>query len=259
VHQRSRLRSAVEADFHRKYGRLVGYLLPLDLLREARSAMIDRVGRPARKETSRGQRRAVCLARDPARVEANVEVSDVSVTPSGRPPRDEFVAADLVELDYALARACARARSAYRTIEPWPDRVRASLAALLELFDEEPRLARVCVMDSMTSGSAAAGRRKEVVAALIGVIDEGRDSSRGGTPPPYAAEGVLAGALGAIHGRLAQPDPEPLIELLHPLMSFIVLPYRGALVARAELDRPSGVRSRGLPESTPPVRQPVWD
>jgi hypothetical protein len=200
--------------------------------------MIKRMGRPARQDRSHGQRRSARLAGDSVRAEAD---------------------ADLVELDYALARACERARRVYETVEPWPDRVRASLAALLDLFDEEPRLARVCVMYSTTPGSAAAARRKDVLAVLAGVIDEGRDSCYGRVPPPFTAEGVLAGALGAIHGRLVQPDSEPLIELLDPLMSFIVLPYMGAFAARGELAGSTVVRSREPSEVASPMGHAVRD
>lgn len=133
----------------------------------------------------------------------------------------------------------------YKRDRPWTDRVRASLAALLELFEEEPRLAQLCVIDSMTVGRSAAARRQAILGAVARAIDEGRALCRGHEPPPVTAEAVLAGTLGAIHGRLLQSDPGPLTELLNPLMSFIVLPYGGVAAARRELSRPAPRRVRG--------------
>lgn len=144
---------------------------------------------------------------------------------------------ELAALDDALTQAADRARAAYDEHEPWGDRVRAALRALLELFDEQPELAKLCVMQSAIVAPRTLARREEVLAALAGVIDEGRDSTRRQQPPPLTARGVVAGTIGAVRARLQQREPEPLIELLNPLMSFIVLPYLGAGAARRELSR----------------------
>jgi hypothetical protein len=42
-----------------------------------------------------------------------------------------------------------------------------------------------------------------------------------------------------IHARLLEQHPEPLTELLNPLMATIVLPYRGHTAAARELARPA--------------------
>ncbi len=83
--------------------------------------------------------------------------------------------------------------------------------------------------------------------AVVRAIDEGRVLCRGHEPPPLTAEALLSGALGSIHGRLMQPDAEPLIGLLRPLTSFIVLPYAGVAAARRELSRPAPKRGGRSP------------
>jgi hypothetical protein len=162
--------------------------------------------------------------------------------PSGHPERSE-----LAGLDDALARAADRARVAYDKHDPWSRRVRAALCALLELFDEEPNVARLCVVQSATIAPGALARREDILTGLARVIDEGRDSTGRQQPPPLTARGVVAGTIGAVRARLQQPDSEPLIALLNPLMSFIVLPYLGAGAARRELSRrvPAPRRERG--------------
>lgn len=152
---------------------------------------------------------------------------------------------ELIALERAVARATNCARAAYDDCEPWAARVRAALRALLELFDEEPKLARLCVMQAAMVGPGALARREEILATLASVIDEGRDCTGRQQPPPLTARGVVAGTIGAVRARLQQPDPEPLIELLNPLMSFIVLPYLGAGAARRELARRVPARRHG--------------
>jgi hypothetical protein len=202
--------------------------------------MIAHVARRPRHGIAHAQRRASRLEDQHARhlsVVPSAPLSAVSLHPprgaSGQhPDRSELAA-----LDDALTHAANCACAAYEDREPWAGRVRAALRALLDLFDEEPRLAKLCVMQSAVIGPGALARREEVLATLARVIDEGRDCTRRQQPPPLTARGVVAGTIGAIRARLQQPDSEPLIELLNPLMSFIVLPYLGAGAARRELSR----------------------
>ncbi len=135
-----------------------------------------------------------------------------------------------------MAVAAGRAGAAYETHDRWVDRVRAGLFALLAFFDEQPRLARLCVVQSSAAGPATLARRSELLDQLARILDQGRGAARR-QPPPLTAEGVVAGALGVIHSRLLEPDPGALIELLNPLMGFLVLPYLGGGAARIELTR----------------------
>jgi AcrR family transcriptional regulator len=150
----------------------------------------------------------------------------------------------LAAVDVGVACAAERAREASASADSWVDRVRAGLCAILEFLDEEPALAQVCVVQSMRAGPAVTKRRGELLTKLEEHVDQGRlGASR--EPPPLTVEGVVAGVLGIIQSRLAQPEPVSLVELLGPLTSFIVLPYLGLARARRELARsPPGVSSR---------------
>lgn len=142
----------------------------------------------------------------------------------------------LAAFEEAVALAGARARARYETHERWVDRVRAGLFALLSFFEEQPKLARLCVVQSSSAGPTALARRSELLDQLARILDQGRAAARR-QPPPLTAEGMVAGALGVIHSRLSQPALGGLVELLNPLMSFLVLPYLGGRAARMELDR----------------------
>jgi AcrR family transcriptional regulator len=144
----------------------------------------------------------------------------------------------LAAIEQALELMGERAGAAYGEHERWVDGVRAGLLELLALCDQEPRLARLTVVQSAAAGPAALECRREVLARLARVIDHGRADARA-APPPLTAEGVVGGVLSVIHTRLLKPGSGALVELLNPLMSMIVLPYLGSAAARRELSRSS--------------------
>ncbi len=167
-------------------------------------------------------------------------------------------------------------------VQGWRERIRAALTALLECFDAEPGLARLCVVETLKAGPAVLERRRQGLELLGAAVDEGRrESKRDSSPVPLAAEAVVGGVLSVIHARLlAYPAPvvgghdmgkdarwslldtaredarrppldcarddacRSLLELRNPLMSMIVHPYLGAAAAERELDQPLPQGSR---------------
>jgi AcrR family transcriptional regulator len=160
----------------------------------------------------------------------------------------------------------------------WREQIRAGLCALLVLFDEEPALGSLLVVDALGAGPEVLQRRARVLETLTAIIDQGRATAGRGratsssaSSPPLAAEGVVGAVLSVIHARMLERrahaststtdtfttngssratssptriprrdrEPAPLIELLNPLMGVIVLPYLGQAAARRELDHPT--------------------
>lgn len=130
----------------------------------------------------------------------------------------------------------------------WRERVRAGLMVLLESFDGDPGIARLCVVETLKAGPRGLERRRTVIDALTRAIEEGRREAKGADPPALTAESLIGGAVSVIHARLVQPntglsgesgrqDAPRMVELLNPLMSMIVLPYLGPATARRELER----------------------
>jgi DNA-binding MarR family transcriptional regulator len=156
--------------------------------------------------------------------------------------------ANRVAFEQALALAGGLATAAFQAQEGWADRVRAGLFALLEFFDEEPALARLCVVDSAQAGPGVLARRTEVLDRLARVLDDERAPARA-YPPPLTAQAVVNGVLGVLHQRLQDPSPGALVSLTGPLMSFIVLPFLGARAARRELSRPLDATATPLKRS----------
>jgi DNA-binding MarR family transcriptional regulator len=163
----------------------------------------------------------------------------LALVPSAPVPAGiEREAAELEAFEQALALAVERAGAAFQAQEGWVDRVRVGLTALLELFDEQPALARYLVVSSAQAGPAVLARRGEVLERLAVLLDDERAPART-YPPPLTAHAVASGVLGVLYAQLSQPEPGSLAELASSLMSFVVTPFLGARAARRELRHPS--------------------
>jgi AcrR family transcriptional regulator len=121
---------------------------------------------------------------------------------------------------------------------PWRERIRAGLWAILSLFDREPALARVCMVQAFRGGPRVLERREEILKGLATVVDEGRlEGARGGGCSQLTAEGVVGAAFAIVYARLLRGERKPLTGLLGELMGMIVLPYLGVAAARREQSR----------------------
>jgi AcrR family transcriptional regulator len=162
----------------------------------------------------------------------------------------------LAALDHAIEQAGRAVVPAHERESKWRERMRASLVALLELFDERPALARFLVVDSLGAGPHALERRRRVLARATGLVDKGRDEAKGSyRPSALTAEGIVGGCLSVIQARLLDKDRKPLIELVNPLMGMIVLPYLGAGAASRELEHASTKSHESTsPRSLDPLR-----
>jgi AcrR family transcriptional regulator len=134
----------------------------------------------------------------------------------------------------------------------WQDALRAGLLALLQALDADPHAARFLLVESPAAGRLTAERRRLLLAKLAKAIDRGRRERAKGVPalPPLVAEGLAGGVCSLLQARLLEPDHVPLVRLVNPLMSMLVLPYLGPAAARAELRRPAP-RTRAVATAEP--------
>jgi AcrR family transcriptional regulator len=201
----------------------------------------------------------------------------------------------LAVFEDALARATQVAVGAAQdTPSAWRERVRAGLAALLGLFDEEPALGSLLVVDALGAGPEVLECRARALESLAAIVAQGssaakrkRGTSSEESSPPLTAEGVVGAVLSVVHARMLERrraharaahartvsrsavngsarsvrEPAPLIELLNPLMGVIVLPYLGQAAARRELDHPTpqtpSARTSGSTGGTPKSPTPA--
>ena len=148
----------------------------------------------------------------------------------------------------ALARLTERVADAYGRGDSadWAGRVRAGLTGLLVFLEEEPKLARVLVVDALRGGPRVLARRARMLEELSVVVqrDGARARGRQGGLPGLTGEGVVGAAFGMIHTRLSQRDGQgadagSLLGLRNALVATVVLPYLGFAAARRELARPA--------------------
>ena len=145
----------------------------------------------------------------------------------------------LAAFDQVIEDMRVKAASAYNEGSSWREGVRAALASILIFMDQERGLARVCVVDTLRAGEAVLERRARVLDQLARVVDRARTVEKHQRDPPsLAAEAVVGGVVSVLHDRLTEYASTPLLPLLGPLMSMIVLPYLGEGAARAELNAP---------------------
>lgn len=121
--------------------------------------------------------------------------------------------------------------------EAWPRRVRARLRAVLELFDSEPDLGRVALVEVNAAGPEGVRRQREAMWRLGPCLERGRSEQAGAGGLPRGLATMAIGAAAALMAEeLRRPDPD-LMGLLDDLHFALLLPYLGAEAAAEEMRR----------------------
>lgn len=161
--------------------------------------------------------------------------------------REDCLVAILADAEARAQQAVLDAGAAHG---PWRERVRRGLWAILCLFDAEPALARVCLVESQRAAGRVSVERERILVGLATAIDAGAGhGGRGGPVSALTAEALVGAVVAVLAARLGdwpERGGERLTELhklLGELMAMIVLPYLGAGAARRELERPLPERS----------------
>jgi AcrR family transcriptional regulator len=162
----------------------------------------------------------------------------------------------LAALDDAFEQVADVVLPAYKSERGWSARIGAALTAMLEIFDAEPGMAALCVVDALAAGPEALERRARVVDSLVGAVDRGRrEAAAPAGLNRVTAEGVVGAVLGVLYTRLRESNPKPLMNLRGQLMSMIVLPYLGPKAAAAELARRAPRARRGVGSPEEPLKR----
>jgi AcrR family transcriptional regulator len=142
----------------------------------------------------------------------------------------------LEAFDFGVARLESIAAAAAAGEQTWQGRLRAGLGALLNSFDSDPDVGRALVVEVHAAGPEALDKRTKVMKRIADFVDSARAVAEDGdSPPPIAAEGIVAGIHAIVHARLATGANEGFRELLPEFMYFAVLPYFGSETAEVEM------------------------
>ena len=123
---------------------------------------------------------------------------------------------------------------------PWcgasPRPTSAGLEALLAALAEEPRLARLALVDIGSAGPAAQRRHRAAVQRLMPLFDEGRDFAAAGRNLPANTSRMAIGAVtGLISDELVAGRAERLPNLLSDVLFATLVPYIGPEAAAREV------------------------
>lgn len=151
----------------------------------------------------------------------------------------------LATQQYAMSSALERVVEVAGELEHWPERVRAGLTAFLDYVEEEPALARTCMVEALAAGPAAVRYYEESQQAFISLFKLGRDvSPHGAELPETLEEAIIGGVFWIVYQRLAVSEAKATLELLPELVEFALTPYLGAEAAREIATAESGVAGK---------------
>ena len=117
----------------------------------------------------------------------------------------------------------------------WLERVRSGLVAMLGFFDDEPRWARLLVLETPLDAAVTLECRRATAALLDDLLERDDEVNQScgsgraaGSPMLLATLGgelVVGGVFSVIRTSLLEDDGGKLVELAPSLMAFIVAPY----------------------------------
>lgn len=146
---------------------------------------------------------------------------------------DSKEACFLAAFDAVLAHMKELVGEAVAPYADWSQRVIAALRALLDFFESEPDLARLCLVEPVTATPAIAGHFREEVIACIPYLELGRAESTDAASLPESTEDSLLGGLVVLTSRSILAGDGPLPGLLPDLVEFVLAPYLGPERAKA--------------------------
>lgn len=115
--------------------------------------------------------------------------------------------------------------------EAWHEQLIAAFRVILEFFDAEPELARLCLLAPFAATPAINAHFREAVAVAIPYLAAGRSADGGEELPESTEDSLLGGVVSQLGRRLASEEGQ-LVELLPDLTEFALAPYLGARRAR---------------------------
>lgn len=135
----------------------------------------------------------------------------------------------LALLDEGLEEMRRRAAAALAQESEWPAQVRAVIAAFLGYVVEEPALARTCLIEPMTAGSAAMERYEHALQSYTPILREGRTFSVGldDLPETLLEDSIVGGIVWMVQQRLLRGELEAIPRLLPTMVEFALGAYLG--------------------------------
>jgi AcrR family transcriptional regulator len=111
----------------------------------------------------------------------------------------------------------------------WQDRVEGGLAAFLGYVAEQPTLARMCMIESLSATPATTKRYEEALEAFVELTRQ--TLPRDERLPDTIAETLVGGVAWIVYQQIRRGEAEQAEDLLPELTEFMMAPYLGAGMA----------------------------
>ncbi|HEX5414300.1 MAG TPA: TetR/AcrR family transcriptional regulator [Chloroflexota bacterium] len=145
--------------------------------------------------------------------------------------RDCFLAAH----DLLVENLITQVRAAYGSGDaPWPQRIRAALARLLEWLATEPNAARFTVLEMAATGPGYAERFQQFFHLFTELLDDGRELSPTARDLPQISNIAATAIFARIYEEIALGRASELPNLLPTLTFEVLAPFLGEGLARDE-------------------------
>jgi AcrR family transcriptional regulator len=125
----------------------------------------------------------------------------------------------------AVGKACAA------TQDGFPERVDAGITAMLSWIEENPDLARVCVVEGPAVGPAITERFEKLIGDFAALLRSGRDDLDSDELPGTVEETVVGGLYWLLYYALLEERPKRVGRLRPQLVEFSLIPFIGAEAA----------------------------
>ena len=121
---------------------------------------------------------------------------------------------------------------------PWPQRVHAGLAALVEILSREAPIARMAMVEVIAAGPLSRQRYRDALSRFMPFLDEGRGWSEYGSMLPVSTSRLaIGGAAALIFDEIRAGHGAGLEKLLPDLAFAVLMPFIGPEAAVEELRR----------------------
>ena len=144
----------------------------------------------------------------------------------------------LAAYDRVSARQFEAASSAFRESDeaPWAERIRAAMAALLDLLAGSPEEARFAIVEVLAAGPKALIRRDAALREYTELVEAGRKESSIELPG-MTSVAIVGGVFELLYSEILHGATARLPARLPDIVYWITQPFLGADVAVAERER----------------------
>ena len=115
----------------------------------------------------------------------------------------------------------------------WAERVPEGVGGLLDLFDEEPALASIALVEGLRAGRGVYDRYQAAFESFVVILGRGAPRALVGSEVPEATDEAVIGGITSLLGRrILAGEGDRLSDLFPEIVEFTLSAYLGAEEAR---------------------------